>query len=80
MPSTVWKSIAIALMTFILGAGATWLNDRDHMTKEQVMEMIHAEAPRLTDYSAIKDEIVAMQVAQARTDEKLDLLLKRLSK
>lgn len=68
MNPSVWRPIAIALLTFILGAGATWANH-------------DSERTALTaDLAAINRQIVTMQVEQARLEEKVDLLLKQMVK
>lgn len=68
MNSNVWRPIAIALLTFILGAGATWTSsatDRSSLAAE---------------VKDLKQDIVDLKVEQARLEEKVDILLKRFEK
>ena len=80
MNGNVWRAVAIALMTFMLGAGSTWFSTSNKVTKDDVLTLIHSEAPSTADLTTIRQQLVAMQVAQARLEEKMDLILNRVNR
>lgn len=63
MGSNVWRPIAISILTFVLGVGASWIGQSS--SRDTVA----------TDLKALKDEIVELKVEQAKLSEKVDLLL-----
>lgn len=77
MKESIWRTIAIAMITLCTGAFGTWASLGDKPSKEEVREMIRIEAPSALDVKSLRDEIIELKVEQARTSEKLELLLKK---
>lgn len=78
MNNGVWKFIATGLITLLLGAAsAVYTIGTDRPTRAEVKELIQAQTPSPAEWQMLKDQVIAVRIEQARTSERLDLLLKR---
>ncbi len=74
-----WKLVAIALITIVVSSFGTWASlGSNKVSREEVEALIHSQTPSVTDFKALREDITGLKIEQARTTERLDLLLKKL--